>query len=91
MLAALAALSAAAEDANAPYQGPPQVVHDNDEAKLVWLIGGIAVILFIAATSITKCLFSRQKPMRVAGEPDPALKASAFDEADEEAKVEDFT
>ena len=84
MLAALATLSAAQDE---PYQGPQPIVHDNDDAKLVWIIGGIGVIVFIAATSITKCLFSRQKPMKVADEPDAALKASAFDHADEEAKV----
>ena len=50
MLAALAILPAAAEDSNALYQGPQPVVHDNDDAKLVWLIGGILVIVFIAAT-----------------------------------------
>ena len=90
MLAALAVLSAA-KDESEPYQGPTPVVHDNDDAKLVWLIGSIAVIFFMAATSITKCLFARQKPMKVATQPDPDLKASAFDEADEEAKVEDRT
>ena len=47
------------------------------------------MIVFIAATSITKCLFSRQKPMKVAT--DPALEASAFDGEDEEAKLQDRT
>ena len=65
---------------------------------MIWLIGGIAVVFMIAATSLAKCLFSRKKPMKVEAAPNGARPGqqknhlqNIVEEPYEEAKFEDKT
>ena len=55
--------------ANGLYQGPVSKEHNNDSAKLIWLIGGLTVVAFIIFTSLCAIFCNRKKPIQVTAEP----------------------
>ena len=71
------------------YEAPVPVEHNNELAKLTWLVGGIAVICFLIVTSLLKCFCNRQKTLKV----DPSIGDKQPSDAiqvggdEEEAKV----
>ena len=69
-LSLLAVMAKAYDKDREFYQGPEYKEHNNQSAKLIWLIGGIAVIFMIVATSVAKCLFARKQPMKIEAAPE---------------------